>query len=84
MATDKNDTITETNRDDKIAGRAGGDNIDASEFMDDTDKVNGNLGADEIDVADGDNLDTVMGGKGDDICVGDAGDELDCDHSLFP
>jgi hypothetical protein len=25
-----------------------------------------------------------MGGKGDDICVGDAGDELDCDHSLFP
>jgi Ca2+-binding RTX toxin-like protein len=84
VGTDQNDTITETNRTDTIAGRVGGDNIDASEFMGDTDKINGNRGADEIDVADGDDLDTVMGGKGDDICVGDAGDELDCDHSLFP
>jgi hypothetical protein len=84
VGTDQNDTITETNRTDTIAGRVGDDNIDASGFMGDTDEVNGNRGADEIDVADGDNLDTANGGKGDDICVGDAGDELDCDHSLFP
>ena len=81
--TDKIDTITETQRNDTIAGHAGGDEIDATTYTDDTEKVNGNRGADKIYVDDLDELDTVKGGKGDDVCVGDPGDELDCETEVI-
>ena len=84
VGTDQNDTITETNRTDTIAGRAGGDTINANEFPGDTDKVNGNRGADHIFVNDTDDFDTVQGGKGFDVCVGDAGDEIDCEEVVVP
>jgi len=84
VGTDQAETLSESNVNDTIAGRAGGDTIDASEFAGDTDKVNGNRGADEINVLDGDTFDTVKGGKGDDTFVCDPGDELDCDHEIFP
>jgi Ca2+-binding RTX toxin-like protein len=83
VGTDQAETLRESNLNDTIAGRAGGDTIDASEFAGDEDKVNGNRGADTIDVADGDGFDTVKGGKGDDDCIGDAGDELDCETEFF-
>jgi Ca2+-binding RTX toxin-like protein len=79
--TDQTETLDESNLNDTIAGRAGGDTINAFEFAGDTDKVNGNRGADTIDVSDGDNFDTVKGGKGADVCIGDVGDELDCSSS---
>src|SRR5215212_5229018 len=84
VGTDEAETLGESNVNDTIAGRAGNDTIDASEFTGDTDKVNGNRGADTINVADGDTFDTVQGGKGDDTCLGDPGDELDCETEIFP
>jgi Ca2+-binding RTX toxin-like protein len=84
VGTDQAETLKETNQNDTIAGRAGGDTIDANEFDGDTDKVNGNRGADTINVVDGDGFDIVQGGKGDDTCFGEAGDVLDCDHPFFP
>ena len=83
VGTDQPERLFESDLNDTIAGRAGGDTIDASEFAGDTDKVNGNRGADTINVADGDAFDTVQGGKGDDDCIGDAGDELDCETVFF-
>jgi Ca2+-binding RTX toxin-like protein len=83
VGTDQPETLSESNLNDTIAGRAGGDTINAFEFMGDTDKVNGNRGADRIDVSDGDNFDNVNGGKGDDVCIGDVGDELNCDTEVF-
>jgi hypothetical protein len=54
--TRKSDIITETNRNDTIFGRGGGDDIHADAFgpqqesSADTDRVNGNAGNDEINV----------------------------------
>jgi Ca2+-binding RTX toxin-like protein len=83
VGTDQADKLLESDLNDTIAGRAGDDNIDASTSTGDTDKVNGNRGADTITVVDGDTFDTAQGGKGDDDCIGDAGDELDCDTEFF-
>ena len=83
VGTDQAETLGESNVNDTIAGRAGGDTINANEFPGDTDKVNGNRGADTINVTDHDNFDTVKGGKGDDDCIGDEGDALDCETVFF-
>jgi Ca2+-binding RTX toxin-like protein len=83
VGTDEAETLGESSVNDTIAGRAGDDTINAFEFMGDTDKANGNIGDDTIDVTDGDNFDTVQGGKGDDVCIGDVGDELNCDTEVF-
>src|SRR5215217_5967937 len=72
VGTDQPEKLFESDLNDKIAGRAGGDEIDASTYMGDTDKVNGNRGADHIFVDDTDDFDTVQGGRGFDVCVGDA------------
>jgi Ca2+-binding RTX toxin-like protein len=83
VGTDQADTLSESDLNDTIAGRAGGDTINAYEDSGDTDKVNGNRGADTIDVSDTDAFDTATGGKGDDVCIGTIGDELDCDTEVF-
>jgi Ca2+-binding RTX toxin-like protein len=75
------DQLFESDRKDTISGRTGKDFIDARMFVDDTDEANGNRGADIIRVDDGDGLDTVHGGMGIDACVGDFGDELDCEDA---
>jgi hemolysin type calcium-binding protein len=88
--TDRGEILLESNENDTIYGRGGGDLIDAQifgpDFGDPPDKdvVFGNPGNDEIGVEDGDGRDTVYGGKGDDECWGDPGDELHCeeDHRL--
>ena len=71
--------LQESSLDDTIFGRGGPDFIDANDFTDDTDVANGNGGNDDISVRDGDALDTANGGRGDDTCFGDPGDELNCE-----
>ncbi len=83
--TDRSDQLFESERGDWIAGRAGADEIDASQFggrfTGDTDKVNGNKGGDFINVRDDDSLDTANGGKGQDTCKGDLGDTfISCEY----
>ena len=78
--TRQSDTLIESNRNDAIFGRQGGDRIDARRFTDDRDEVFGNRGGDEMSVKDADGRDTVIGAKGYDVCVGDARDELDCEE----
>ena len=84
QGTDNNENITETERNDQIAGHRGNDDINAGFYdigqtpggLGDTDKVKGNRGDDFIDVVDGDNRDTANGGLGIDECVGDPGDDI--------
>ena len=82
VGTDQGEILLESDRNDTIIGRAGGDIIDASNFRNDTDVARGNKGADIIYVDDGDNRDTAVGGKGVDRCFGDPGDDLDCDTEV--
>jgi hypothetical protein len=83
--TDEGEIILESNLDDTIHGRGGADRIRADIFgpnhgaLRDTDVARGNRGADRIRVDDGDGRDTANGGRGDDVCFGDPGDELDCE-----
>ena len=80
--TSEAEILIESDRNDMIFGRGGGDTIDASIFTNDTDVVKGNRGSDTIYVDDGDNRDTAIGGKGVDVCVGDPGDQLDCETEV--
>jgi Ca2+-binding RTX toxin-like protein len=77
------DQLYESQKRDTISGRSGMDIIDATTFPDDTDLVKGNRGADTINVNDHDTLDRVNGGKGVDTCVGDFGDNLNCENESF-
>ena len=94
IGTDESEILLDSTLDDTIAGRGGGDELRADAFgpagflqptptpqdQRDTDKVHGNRGNDLIRVDDGDGRDTATGGRGgDDRCVGDPGDELDCE-----
>ena len=81
--TDQSEVLLESDRNDTIIGRAGGDIMDASNFRNDADVARGNKGADTIYVDDGDNRDTAIGGKGFDRCFGDAGDDLNCEVESF-
>ena len=84
--TSEGEKLLESDRNDTIQGRGGGDLIDAQLFgpdlgdPPDRDVVFGNRGSDEIGVEDGDGGDTVFGGKGNDECWGDPGDELHCEE----
>jgi Ca2+-binding RTX toxin-like protein len=83
--TERTDELFESNRDDRITARAGADEIDATDFTDDTDRVRGNRGADTINIADGDILDTANGGKGTDTCTGDFGERfISCEIIVPP
>jgi RTX calcium-binding nonapeptide repeat (4 copies) len=79
--TSAGEILLESDLNDTIKGRGGGDIIDAQIFSRDRDVVYGNPGDDEIGVEDGDNRDTVYGGQGDDVCFGDPGDELHCEDT---
>jgi hypothetical protein len=78
--TEEGEIILETDEDDQIFGRQGGDKIFANIYDHDKDAVDGNRHDDVIRVDDGDNEDTVIGGEGFDRCWGDEGDELDCER----
>jgi len=81
---DNGETLTETQRNDKINGHEGNDAINANTYplsqtpggLGDTDKAKGNKGDDTINVADGDNRDIANGGRGIDTCVADPGDDV--------
>ncbi|HZC03048.1 MAG TPA: hypothetical protein VE844_17330, partial [Gammaproteobacteria bacterium] len=75
--TDNSETLIETNLNDQIAGHKGEDTIDAAFYnrnrtpgdLGDTDWVKGNKGNDTLYANDGDNRDTLNGGRGTDECV---------------
>src|SRR5687767_1141375 len=65
------DVLIESQRNDTINGRGGGDDLRAGKFEFDTDDLNGGTGADELIARDADNRDTLNGGVGFDKCNGD-------------
>ena len=77
--TSEGERLLESDLNDTIFGRGGADDINAAFFPGDRDVVYGNRGGDGIQVQDGDGLDTVNGGNGMDRCIGDVGDELNCE-----
>jgi hypothetical protein len=75
--------LIDTDRNDTMFGRGGGDGVFASAFGPegfllntdpDRDEANGNRGNDFIETDDGDGRDTANGGSGNDECVIDAND----------
>ena len=84
QGTDNDEILTESERNDQIAGHRGDDTINAAFYdigqtpggLGDTDKVKGNRGDDFIDLVDGDGRDTANGGRGIDECVADPGDDV--------
>ncbi len=59
---------------DNIFGLRGPDRLVATAFTNDEDNLYGNTGDDRLLADDGDALDTLDGGRGNDYCSGDAGD----------
>jgi hypothetical protein len=86
QGTDDSDDLYESNRNDKIIGHRGDDEIFAQRFDGDVDFVKGNRNDDTINVNDGDGLDTANGGKGQfDECVADPGDDvINCEAEPAP
>jgi Ca2+-binding RTX toxin-like protein len=94
--TSQGDILLDSNLNDTIFGRGGGDAIRADAFGPegillfgdpgapccgpDTDVARGNAGPDFIVVTDGDNRDTAIGGDGNDTCFGDTLAELNCEN----
>jgi Ca2+-binding RTX toxin-like protein len=78
------DLLFESQLDDTINAGAGNDSLKAQEFIRDKDELRGNSGNDLLRADDGDGLDTLNGGAGDeDLCIGDAGDEfLNCEDTV--
>jgi hypothetical protein len=88
VGTDKGETLFESEEDDAIIARQGGDDIVASLYGPqgqlkstpaDKDVAEGNRGDDRIFATDGDSQDVATGGEGHDRCWGDPGDQLDCE-----
>jgi Ca2+-binding RTX toxin-like protein len=65
------DKLYESQRSDTIEGRGGPDNLRADRFPFDTDDLKGGTGTDLLKARDGDDRDTLDGGKGFDKCLGD-------------
>ena len=88
--TEEPERLLESDLDDNIFGRQGGDKIFANlygpdglirETDADRDKAYGNRGPDNIYATDGDNEDTLDGGLGHDECFGDDEDVfVDCEE----
>jgi len=70
--------------DDNISGLQRNDYINARSFTDDVDELFGNSGDDTLDARDGDGFDTLNGGRGNDTCYGDAGDEFVSCETINP
>ena len=84
VGTDQGEILLESDRNDTMFGRGGGDGVFASAFGPDgfllntdpdRDVANGNGGNDFIETDDGDGRDTANGGSGNDECVIDANDD---------
>ncbi len=67
---------------DTVDGAAGMDQLDDSQAGSDTDTLTGGDFADELNSKDGDSLDTVNGGNGDDVCTKDTTEAsvISCEH----
>ena len=65
------DFLYESQKNDTIDGRGGPDDLRADRFPFDTDNLKGGTGTDLLKARDGDERDTLDGGKGFDKCVGD-------------
>ena len=74
--TDNPDRIVESSAHDAILAQEGDDTVDAARFSDDTDRVVGERGDDTISTADGDPLDAVGCGRGQDAATFDPGDDV--------
>ena len=83
------EVLLESELNDTMFGRGGGDEIfgslfgpEGEEFVvsAERDVAYGNKGPDLIDVTDGDGRDTAKGGNGEDKCFGDPNDQLNCEH----
>jgi Ca2+-binding RTX toxin-like protein len=83
VGTDQSETLVESDLDDTIYGRGGFDEIFADNFWADRDVAKGNAGNDEIRASDQDDLDTLNGGNGFDLCWGDQGDEFTSCERIF-
>ncbi len=73
---DRNNTLFETAGDDVIRSFGGDDVIDANNFGGDRDVLRGGTGNDRLLANDGDQLDSVFGGPGFDVCVVDSFAEI--------
>ena len=69
--TPRSDFLYESKLNDPIAGRGKSDDLRADRFPFDKDDLTGGTGIDELNARDGDELDTLDGGKGFDKCRGD-------------
>lgn len=83
--TSAGEILIDTDRNDTMFGRGGGDEVDAGAFGPngflletdpERDVANGNGGNDVVFVDDGDGRDTANGGRGNDVCFSDPNDEL--------
>jgi Ca2+-binding RTX toxin-like protein len=83
VGTHQNETLLESELNDTISGRGGIDHIFADQFRADRDVANGNGGNDDINAFDQDDLDTLSGGDGYDLCRGDPGDEFRSCEKIF-
>jgi Ca2+-binding RTX toxin-like protein len=89
VGTREGERLLESDLDDTIYGRGGGDSIQAwifgPDFGDppDRDVTYGNSGDDSINLQDGDGRDTANGGNGNDGCEGDPGDVLNCEFEFI-
>ena len=83
VGTGQSETLVESDLDDTISGSGGSDDIIADQFMADRDVANGNAGNDQIRAFDQDDLDTLNGGNGFDLCWGDQGDEFRSCERIF-
>jgi Ca2+-binding RTX toxin-like protein len=73
----KPNTLDETNQNDAIRGLGGADVLDASLYGNEVDRLWGGNADDELRADDHDGFDTLVGGKGYDVCTGDATDSFD-------
>jgi Ca2+-binding RTX toxin-like protein len=69
--TPRSDFLYESKQNDTIYGRGGSDDLRADRFPFDKDYLKGGTGVDELNARDGDESDTLDGGKGFDKCRGD-------------
>jgi Ca2+-binding RTX toxin-like protein len=83
VGTGQSETLVESDLDDTISGSGGFDDIFADQFTADRDVANGNAGNDQIRAFDQDDLDTLNGGNGFDLCRGDQGDEFRSCERIF-
>jgi Ca2+-binding RTX toxin-like protein len=86
QGTNSTETLNESNKNDEIHALQGDDFINANLYpnVGDKDRAHGNKGDDNINLKDADGLDTAWGGKGNDTCSGDLGDNFISCETVVP